>query len=97
MNIVLDALSRLITIEARDVSHDNELNNVYAFLELNISNRFKNELYYRYIINPHFTRVLYLLGFPEILLKGDFSPKAYNINFKIKGKLLYYILFSSAL
>jgi hypothetical protein len=96
LNIVPDALSRLTALESRDVSYDNELDNVYAFSELSVSDEFRTELRDGYIKDPHFARVLRLLGFPESVPEGDFSPKVHGVNFEIKGGLLYHIPLSGA-
>jgi hypothetical protein len=57
-----------------DISNDNKLDNVYTFSELNISEDFRYILYTRYLTDPYFARVLYLLRFYDLVLEGDFSP-----------------------
>jgi hypothetical protein len=69
---------------------------VYAFLKLNISNKFKIKLYARYIRDLHFTCILRLLSFLNRALNSDFSLTVYNINFNIKNSLLYYKPLSGA-
>jgi hypothetical protein len=96
LNIIPDVLSYLTALESADVSNDNKLNNVYIFSELNISNDFRNALCSGYLTDPHFARVLQLLGFHDSVPEGDFSPQVYSINFMIKNGLLYHVPLSSA-
>jgi hypothetical protein len=96
LNIVPDALSRLTALEASDVTNDNELDNVYAFSELNVSDDFRNALRDGYLADPHFARVLRLLGFHDSVPEGDFSPQVHGINFMIKNGLLYHVPLSGA-
>jgi hypothetical protein len=96
LNIVPDVLSCLTILEALDVTNDNELDNVYAFSELNVSNDFRNALHDGYLVDPYFAHVLRLLGFHDSVPEGDFSPQVHGINFIIKNGLLYHIPLSSA-
>jgi hypothetical protein len=96
LNIVLNALSQLSTIEARDVSQDNKLDNVYAFSELSVSEEFKIKLRDRYAGDSHFACVLRLLRF-DLAPDSDFLLKVYSVNFDIRDSLLYYNPLSGAL
>jgi hypothetical protein len=93
LNIVLNALSQLSTIEARDVSQDNKLDNVYAFSELSVSEEFKIKLRDRYAGDSHFACVLRLLRF-DLAPDSDFLLKVYSVNFDIRDSLLRLCIFN---
>jgi hypothetical protein len=89
-----DALSRLTTVKQRDISQDNELDNIYNFSELYVSDEFKEELRQGYKKDARFARVSRILRFPDDLSTGDFRPKGYGLNFVVGGGLLYYLPYS---
>jgi len=88
-NIVPDALSRLKSIQTRDVSADNELDNIWLASEAIMSGDFKELLQTGYGKDPHYKRILRMLGWVE---DGPIPHNAVKrgVPFSLRDGLLYH-------